>query len=445
MSSARKNPLRRSRRRRTNQVPVRQVLVRGGLVTGLLLGFIYLATILYNGVPGRSYVSMTSTLPSVGNLISHDAVRLSGVRIGQVHSVDVGADSRAKLELQLEPGTRLPVDSRLVVRANGLLGARFVQIVAGDSTQMLGDGDEIKPDSKLSLSFGVPEALDTLDARTRGGLRDTLDGLGTGLRGHGDDINLFLGRVSDEVVHAQELFQTIVRQGDVPRLLPSLEAGVRPLSANRHDLAAMTPETVKALRPLVTERDAVRSTLDQAPGALDATNAGLARGTRLLASVRGVADSAARTLPFAPAGLRTTSRLLAEADTPLQRTNGLLKEVEPAVPAALKTTQALRPALKPLTELSDDLDPMVTLLGRYGCDIVNFGTVFRSMTGSAGNGSGPNGSLKAFRLQAIAPSLAEVTSTDGAKDPLFVKDAYPTPCKYLSKPYPGAITKVPQG
>ncbi|MCW3013056.1 MAG: Mammalian cell entry related domain protein [Solirubrobacterales bacterium] len=446
MSTTRRNPTRRrsSRRARTNHVPPRQVLLRGGIVTLLLLGFIYLATSLYSGVPGRHYRYVKATVPQVGNLIQHDPVRLAGVRIGQVKSVEASSDGTAHLEMQLSPGTELPVDSTLIVRANGLLGARFVQIVPGRSDVMVADGGLIKPDAKQSITFGVPEALDTFDRETRGQLRNTVDGLGRGLTGHGDDLNVFFRRVSDEVVNAQSLFKAITDTGAVPSLLPSVRSGVAPLDANRRNLMALAPATSRALQPVVSERGAVRSLLDAAPGTLDAATAGLSSGTRLLASVRRVAVSARGTLPLAPAGLRTTSRLLGEAGAPLKQANTLLKEADPTVPRLLDVTSALKPVLTPVKAVSDDLNPMVTLLGTYGCDIVNFGTVFRSMTGSAGTGSGPNGAPKAFRLQAIAPSLGEVASIDGTNDPLFVKDAYPAPCKYLSTTYPLAITKVPQ-
>ncbi|HEX6387823.1 MAG TPA: MlaD family protein [Solirubrobacteraceae bacterium] len=434
-----------TRRPRTNHVPAGQVLFRGGLVTLLLLGFVYLATRLYDGVPGRDYRSVNATVPQVGNLIKHDAVRLHGVRIGQVKSVEAGSDGKAHLDLQLNPGTELPVDSTVVVRANGLLGARYVQIVPGRSTQTVADGGAIKPAAGVSLTFGVPEALDTFDRATRGQLRTMTDGLGRGLAGHGEDLNVFFRRVSDEVVHAQELFTTITATGAVPSLLPSLRSGVGALDRNRDGLAALISATPRALQPFVSERAAVRSALDAAPAALDAADAGLTKGTRLLASVEAVATSARRTLPYAPRALRTTSALLREAGAPLRKANTLLRQAQPAVPKLLAVTSALRPVLTPLREVSDDLDPMVTLLGEYGCDIVNFGTVFRSMTGSAGTGRGPNGALKAFRLQAIAPSGREVLSVDGAHDPMRVRDPYPAPCKYLSAPYPFAITKVPQG
>lgn len=443
MSTVRRR--RTTRHARTNHVPPRQVFLRGGLVTLLLLAFTYFATSLYNGVPGRDYSHVSATLPQVGNLIQHDPVRLAGVRIGQVQKVAATFDGKARLDLQLNPDQPLPADSTVLIRANGLLGARFVQILPGRSTQMVADGGVLRAARGQSITFGVPEALDTFDRQTRGGLRSTVTNLGTGLASHGDDLNVFFRRVSDEVTHAQDLFTTVTDTGAVPSLLPSLRSGLAPLDANRSRLGAMMPLTSRALQPLITERGAVRSTLDAAPPALEAATAGLAKGTRLLATVSDVADAARRTLPAAPRGLATTSKLLSESGTPLRRANALLKEARPTIPRVTALTAALRPDLGPLKAVSDDLTPMVTLLGSYGCDIVNFGTTFRSMTGSAGTGSGPNGSLKAFRLQAIAPSASELLSVPGSSDPQYVPDPYPAPCKYLSGPYPLAITKVPQG
>ncbi|MCW3039243.1 MAG: Mammalian cell entry related domain protein, partial [Solirubrobacterales bacterium] len=338
-------PRRRRRRARTNAVPVRRVLIRGGLVTGLLVLFTYLATSLYSGIPGRDYRTVSATLPQVGNLIQHDPVRLAGVRIGQVQSVEAGSDGKAHLKLQLNPGLDVPVDSRIVIRANGLLGARFVQIVPGTSTDTVAEGGTIRPAATQSLTYGVPEALDTFDKQTRGRLQDMVTGLGTGIAGRGDDLNLFFRRVSDEVVHAQELFTTVSATRAVPYLLPSMNAALEPLNANRTNLLASMPQTTRALQPLIGERGAVRSTLDVAPGALDAADGGLTKGTVLLASVRQVADAARRTLPYALAGLRQTSRLLNEAKTPLGRTEDLLREARPTVPKVLEVTRALRPVL----------------------------------------------------------------------------------------------------
>ncbi|WP_354698942.1 hypothetical protein DSM112329_04641 [Paraconexibacter sp. AEG42_29] len=430
---ATRRPLRR--RPRTNQVPPVQVVLRGSVVVGLIVAFIALAVSLYSGVPGRDYMYVRSSVPAVGNLLEHDPVRVDGVRVGQVSAVGTTTGGRARLRLQLEPGTTLPADTTLVVRANGLLGGRFVQLVPGRAQTELRDGGEVRP-ARESITFGVPETLDTFDARTRGRLQDALEGLGTGLAARSTGVNTLLRRASDEITHAQDFLTAITdRPGSVQALLPSVRAGVAPLDANRADLTAGFAVTSDALQPFVTRRDGVRALLDAAPPALAAADAGLGKGVRLLAAVRTLATAATRTLPPAPAGLRQTAALLREADTPLERANALLQEARPTVPQLLKTANALRPVLPGVRAASDDLTPMVTTIGRYGCDIINLGTTFRSMTGSGGTGTGPNGPLKNFRLQAIVPALGEVTQVSDQTG-LLIKDGYPAPCKYGPTTYP---------
>jgi hypothetical protein len=84
---------------------------------------------------------------------------------------------------------------------------------------------------------------------------------------------------------------------------------------------------------------------------------------------------------------------------------------------------------------------MVTRLGRYGCDVVNFGAVFRSMTGLGGTGEGPGGPAMEFRLQAIPPSAAEAAGISDHSG-LVTRDGYPAPCKYLASPYPATPARV---
>ena len=91
--------------------------------------------------------------------------------------------------------------------------------------------------------------------------------------------------------------------------------------------------------------------------------------------------------------------------------------------------------------LIDNLIPLVTRVGRYGCDFVNFGAVFRSMTGFGGTGEGPGGPAMEFRLQAIPPTVSQVTGTSEQSN-LVIRDGYPAPCKYLASPYPAAAPRI---
>ena len=101
---------------------------------------VWTAVTSYSGVPLRDYDHYVVEVPATGNLIAHDQVRIGGVRVGQVEKTAITPDGKARLALQLERGTRLPADTQVVLRANGLLGARYVQLVPGASSRLLRSG-----------------------------------------------------------------------------------------------------------------------------------------------------------------------------------------------------------------------------------------------------------------------------------------------------------------
>jgi hypothetical protein len=183
-----------------------------------------------------------------------------------------------------------------------------------------------------------------------------------------------------------------------------------------------------ALQPFVDRRRPTRAALDQAPSALSAAGAGLDRGRTLLASTRALAAAASETLPSAPSGLRAATALLRSSRVPLSRTTALLRAANPAIPATLRITETLSPVVDPMTAAFDDLAPMMSYIGRYGCDIKHFGAVFRSMTGIAATPGGEAGPFGQFRFQLIA-SPAE---NAGIEKPGPRRVGYASPCRYLS-------------
>lgn len=426
----------RRRTRRYDGEPPARALTRGLLVAALIAAFGWLAVTFYNGVPGRDYTMVQAKLPRVGSLLAHDPIRLGGVRVGQVKSIDLAGDGETLLNLQLEPDAHVPADSQIRIRANGLLGARYVELVPGRSTAALRAGTVIQGGDS-ALTAGATDALDTFDRQTRGALRPLLGELGTGLEGQGRNTNDLIRAGAREIGPTTQLFTTLNADGAALRaLLPGLRAGVQPLDDNRKDIAALIVAGDTALRPLVTERAAVRTTLSAAPSTLRAADAGLRAGRPLLQATHALAAQARRTLPEAPGGLRATAALLREAPAPVRRATKLLEQVRPAVPVALKLTRALDPIATPLARTLGDLVTIVGKVAPYGCDITNFGAVFRSMTGlGTSAGGGPNGPAMQFRLQAAATPVAETLSMVDTSG-MVHREGYPKPCEYLAKPYP---------
>lgn len=430
---------RRNTRRRDTESG-RRSAAKGLLTLAAVGAVLYVGLTSYSGVPGRSYMTLYADVPAVGNLIGHDPVRIAGVRVGQVQHLGIGPTGRARVQLQLDSGVDIPADTDIKIRANGLLGARYVQLIPGLSRTLLRSGASL-PGAADALTYGVPDALDALDAPTRAGLGGTVDGLGAGVLGHGESLNGAIDHVGAAAPRFTALMRALVaRPGATARLAPALDRLMGTLDANRDGLTALLGPADRALRPLVQERAALRAALGQAPPALASATYGLGHGRRLLGAVDALARSADETLPTLPRGLRRATRLLRSSPPSLARGDALLQAAGPAIPAALKVTAALRPTLAPLDHLFADLEPVVKYVGPRACDIENFGVVMRSMTGFGGVGTGPLGPSMEFRAQVVpAPEALGPLSGVAAA----TKDAYSAPCKYLSKPYPFTTTQGP--
>ncbi|WP_354700080.1 hypothetical protein DSM112329_00343 [Paraconexibacter sp. AEG42_29] len=430
----------RLRRPRRDTPSVRRVLLSGLATLAAAAALIALGISSYNGVPGRDYKTVYVDVPKVGYLNVHDPVRIAGVRVGQVKSTDVTADGQAQVKVQLEPDVELPAGTTAAIRANGLLGARYVQLIpaatSGDGATMA-DGSTIRTREDV-LSFGVPETLETLDAGARGGLGTTVDTLGQGMLGSGEQLSRGLHSAALTTTPFFGLRDRLLAPGtQLAELVPSLNRGMTPLDASRRDIAATLPPLADAVQPFIDRRDAVRETLEKAPGALTAADSGLARGRRLLRSADALATAAHRTLPTVPAGLRRTAALLREAPTPLNRTRSLLSEADETVPAVLKLTKAIPPVLPKAEHALKTASPILDELAPSGCDFINLWTTFRSMTGFGINGSGPGGPTMMFRA-AVVPSPEVLSGTGGItpKPGTPTRNAYPAPCRFGPSEYP---------
>jgi ABC-type transporter Mla subunit MlaD len=422
------------RRRRTDLPQHRQIIVRSSVTTGFLLLLGYIAVSSYNGVPGKSYDHVTVQVPRIGSLIAHDLVRIRGKRVGQVRDITSRPDGSVELDLQLAKGTAVPSDSRVMLRANGLLGARYVELIPGRSTTRLAD-DAVLRGTDAALTFGVADALDTFDSETRGGLSTMLGGLGQAVLGRGPGLNVALDEAASAIVPAQRLLGAVADQRGLGRLLPSLDAAFGTLARSREPLGKLLRPASEALAPLDRQRAAVRATLRQAPGSLAAASRGLDQGADLLDAVHALAVDARPALRAAPTGLRSTAALLADARAPLRDARPLVAALGPAVPGALKLTKPLRLLARPLNASLSSLRATADEVAPHRCDIINFGVVFRSMTGMGSIGDGPAGPAMEFRLQAAVTPPEEVLGTTKLTG-LVKRIGYPAPCQFLATPYP---------
>jgi len=84
-----------------------------------------------------------ATFDQIGGLKPRAKVEISGVRVGQVESIGLNPDLRAKVELDLERDLKLPIDTTASIVTSGLLGDQYISLQIGGEEDVLKPGEEI--------------------------------------------------------------------------------------------------------------------------------------------------------------------------------------------------------------------------------------------------------------------------------------------------------------
>ena len=119
-------------------------VIVGGVVLAAAIGFgIYAAQIAGISSGGHSYTLNASFRSLEGVSVGTD-VRLAGVKIGTVTSVELNPQTfRADTIVSVAKNIEIPDDSAIVISSEGLLGGNFVEIMPGGSPFNLEEDAEI--------------------------------------------------------------------------------------------------------------------------------------------------------------------------------------------------------------------------------------------------------------------------------------------------------------
>jgi phospholipid/cholesterol/gamma-HCH transport system substrate-binding protein len=412
--------------------------VLAGLLTiAVIGGLVYLAENAYNGVPLLSYRTLYASLPDIGHLKQHDPVDIAGVRVGQVLNTST-RNNRALVELQLRGVGPLAVDSKVVVRANGLLGERYVELDPGASRKTLPDGATIT-EGGGTYTWGIPEMLNLFDPATRTALGNMINGLGQGVIGRGSQLNQAIHVGPPSGANFDTTAYAILGRGSAAAdFLPFTNSGMGALNASRNEIADTFSPGATTAQAFVDQRAPIDNLLSFSAGwAHDVANLDVPQRP-VFASLRRLALVADKILPTVPQALRSATALLRDTPASLRSTTPLLNEVPSAVPSALRILFSLQPDLGPLKAAFTDLVAPVSTLAEHGCDIQNAATGIRSLVnwGAAPGGHwGPDVGFPVGFI--VGPQQGGFIANGGI--PFPQSDPYEAPCAYS----PG-VTMTPQ-
>lgn len=194
-------------------------LLRGGIAALVIAALVAGTMFLF---PGLGKDRITAYFPTTTGIYAGDDVRVLGVTVGKIASIDPEGDN-ARVEMDVDSGVDIPADAKAIIVAPSLVSARFIQLTpvfTGGAT--LGDDaeiplertavpvewDEIKAElAKLSTALGPEGGAD------QGSLGRFIDTAADNLEGNGDNIRNTLRELSD-TMHTlsqgrTDLFSTI--------------------------------------------------------------------------------------------------------------------------------------------------------------------------------------------------------------------------------------------
>ena len=111
------------------------------IVAAGFLAFFYQTT----DIKPSSGYEITAAFSKIDGLETGSAVRISGVKVGQVIGFTLNQDTyRAIVRLNIKNGINLPSDTAATIASEGLLGGKFLSLEPGSDEEVLEAGDQIE-------------------------------------------------------------------------------------------------------------------------------------------------------------------------------------------------------------------------------------------------------------------------------------------------------------
>ena len=93
---------------------------------------------------GPGGLRLYAQFDEIGGLKPRAPVVIAGVKVGQVESIGLDQNYRARVTLALETALKLPVDTSASIVTAGLLGDRYISLQLGGEDKDLVSGDQIR-------------------------------------------------------------------------------------------------------------------------------------------------------------------------------------------------------------------------------------------------------------------------------------------------------------
>jgi phospholipid/cholesterol/gamma-HCH transport system substrate-binding protein len=358
-------------------------------VAALVAAVALLALAMFGG--GSSY-TVHAVFDNAGQLVKGNEVRVGGQPIGSITDIDLDDDANAIITMKIDDGdlTPLHTGTTATIRATSLSGIanRYISLKPGpNSSDKIPDGGRIGVDNTTS-PVDLDVLFNTLDPKTRAGLRNLIRGSGDWYDGKGQQAAQSTKYFAPWLSSSSQLTSELALDQQVlARFLKDGAATVSAIASRRDDLSALVSNTNQAMAAIGDESTSLQRALTLLPNTLRKANT-------TFVNLRSTLDDLQRLVDESKPNTKTLAPFF-------KRLRPLLRDAQPTVadlaqlidkPGAgndLTDLTAMQPRLAKLTgnvfpravRALDRAQPVVEYARQYTPDLAGWITKFAEVAG----------------------------------------------------------------
>src|SRR3954468_16897674 len=330
------------------------------MIRGLLIGAVLALVIAGLIVVVRSQEShkpyqVRAIFDNADFVIPGEDVKIAGVKVGKIDSLDVTRDFKAAVVLDItEPGYQdFRKDASCIVRPQNLIGERFVECKptqprsstaeAPPSLRKIddgpGQGQYLLPVSNTMQTVDIDLIGNTMREPERERLSLILNELGTGLAGRGKDLNEVIRRANPALQETDKVLEILARQNtQLEQLAVNSDTVLAPLARDRRQVASAIRNTSEVAEATAEKRAALEDDIKTLPRFLDELEPTMVR-------LGSLSD--------------TTTPVLADLHARAGDINNIVRRLGPFSQAAIPAVDSLGEAAKTGTQAVTDARPVI--------------------------------------------------------------------------------------
>ena len=226
-----------------------------------LLGVVVVATLL-SGCGSGGY-RVVATFDDVGDIQRRGPVEVADVRVGQISSIRLTSEFKARVTMQINSGVRIPRASLAIVRTSSLLGEKFIELRptgAPDRGPFLADGDTIdRADTEEApeLEFVAQDAVNLLGAVSANDVATLIQTGAEGFANQGPALRALIGDLAT-------ISATLAsRSSQITAVIDNLDRATRIVAGGTDDVRALLTNLAATTQILADNRDRALRALSQ--------------------------------------------------------------------------------------------------------------------------------------------------------------------------------------